>query len=68
MKNILDYKGEMIENKDRVRIIMSEIEDDKMMEVSAVISEAESSLITGFAMKATVNTDLFMETLVLTTL
>ena len=45
MKNMLDYKGEMIKNKDRVRTIMSEIEDDKMMEVLAVISEAESSLI-----------------------
>ena len=43
--SMLDYKGEMIENKDRVRILMSEIEDDKMMEVSAVISEAEASLI-----------------------
>ena len=39
------YKGEMIEKKSRVRILTSEIEEDKMMEVSAVISEAESSLI-----------------------
>ena len=31
--------------EDRVRMLMSEIEEDKTMEVSAVISEAESSLI-----------------------
>ena len=39
--NMLDYKGKMIEKEDRVRTLMSEIEEDKMMEVSAVISEAE---------------------------
>ena len=42
---MLDYKGEMIEKKDRVRTLMSEIEDDKMMEVSALISEDEESPI-----------------------
>ena len=42
---MLDYKGEMIEKKDRIRTLMSEIEDDSTMEASAVISEAESSLI-----------------------
>ena len=42
---MLDYKEKMIEKKDRVRMLMSEIEEDKMMEMSAVISEAESSLI-----------------------
>ena len=39
--NMVDYKGEMIEKKDQVRMITSEIEDDKMMGASAVISEAE---------------------------
>ena len=43
--NMVDYKGKMIERKDQVRIKTSEIEDDKMMEASAAISEAESSLI-----------------------
>ena len=43
--SVLDCKGEMIENKVRIRMLMSEIEDNKMMEVSAVISEAEASLI-----------------------
>ena len=38
--NMVDYKGEMIERKDRFRITISEIEDDKMMEVSEVIREA----------------------------
>ena len=42
---MLDYKGEMIEKKDRVRMLMLEIEEDKMMEASAEISEAEASLI-----------------------
>ena len=42
---MLDCRGEMIENKDRIRILMSEIEDNKMMEVSTVICEAEASLI-----------------------
>ena len=36
--NMSDCKGEMIEKKDRARMLMSEIEDDKMMEVSEVIS------------------------------
>ena len=36
-----DCKGEMIEKKDLVRMLMLEIEEDKMMEVSIVISEAE---------------------------
>ena len=34
----------MIEKKDRVRTLVSKIEDDTMMELSAVISKAESSL------------------------
>ena len=42
---MLDYEGEIIKNKDRVRMLMSEIEDYAMMEASTVISEAESSLI-----------------------
>ena len=43
--NMLDHKGEMIEKKDRFRMLMLEIEDDTMMEVSIVISEAESSMM-----------------------
>ena len=60
---MVDYKCKMIERKDRVRKIMSEIENHKMMEVSAGIGEAESSLTPGFAKKATVNTDMCMEIL-----
>ena len=40
-----EYKGKMSEEKDRVRTSMSGIEDDKTIEVSAVISEAKASLI-----------------------
>ena len=43
--NMLDCKGETMEKKDGARMLMSEIEEDKMMEVSAVISEAGPSLI-----------------------
>ena len=42
---MLEYKGEIIEKKDLVRILMSEIEEDKTTEASAEISEAEASLI-----------------------
>ena len=36
--NMLDYKGEMTEKEDRVRVLMSEIEDDKTIEALVVIS------------------------------
>ena len=42
--NMLDYK-ERLSKKDRVRMWMSEIEDDAMMELLVAISEAESLLI-----------------------
>lgn len=43
--NMLDYKCEMIEKKDIIRILMSDAEEDGMMEVLAVISEAKTPLI-----------------------
>ena len=45
---MLDCKGEMIERKDRVRMLMSEIKEDKMTEASEEISEAESSPMSRF--------------------
>ena len=35
----------MVDKKERTRILMSEVEDDPAMEISAVVSELESSII-----------------------
>ena len=40
----MNYKGEIIEKKNRIRILISDIEGDEIIEVSAVISKAETSL------------------------
>ena len=42
---MLDYDGNMVDKKERTRILMSEVEDDPAMEISAVVSELESSII-----------------------
>ena len=61
--NMLDYEGCMVEQNYRVRALMSDVQDNSMMEVSAVISEAEWSLTNDVATKFTVSADLFIETL-----
>ena len=43
--SMLDYEGNMVEKKDRLRILVSDLEDNELMEVSAVVSEAEVSLV-----------------------
>ena len=42
---MLDYEGNMVDKKERTRILMSEVEDNLEMEISAVVSELESSII-----------------------
>ena len=42
---MLDYEGNMVDKKERTRILMSEVEDDPAIEISAVVSELESSII-----------------------
>ena len=42
---MLDYEVNMVDKKERTRILMSEVEDDPAMEISAVVSELESSII-----------------------
>ena len=44
-ENILDYKGDVVKKKNRVRVLMSDIEDNNVMKISAVIIKAELSLI-----------------------
>ena len=41
---MLDYEGNIVDKKERTRILMSEVEDDPAMEISAVVSELESSI------------------------
>jgi hypothetical protein len=43
--SIMDHKVKMIENKDRISKLMSDIEENTMMDASVVISKDESSLI-----------------------
>lgn len=42
---MLDYEGNMVDKKERTRILISDVEDDPAMEISAVVSELESSII-----------------------
>ena len=42
---MLDYEGNIVEKKDRLRILVSDLEDNELIEVSAVFSEAEVLLV-----------------------
>ena len=44
-ESMLDCKGDMVDQKECVRVLMLGIKDNRVMEVSAVISEEKSSLI-----------------------
>ena len=43
--SMLDYEGNVDEMKDRSRILVSDLEDNELMEIAAVVSKAEASLV-----------------------
>ena len=44
-ESMLDYEGNMVKKKDRSRVLISIVEDNSVIEVSAVFSEAKVSLV-----------------------